>query len=165
MSDSNGKNAPTLHYAYVHLGLRSFIFKEQEFFTKVFYAGPRNMSGFLRQFWDNLREDHQELNERDIEVLEDDFSLSVSKLTNGEDLLLIKLPRPNNSPEAFYIGVVISKGLRYFTLELGKDIFNGNSDTFVVCEWKEDGQHMNYGEISEMRPGLFAGRIDEIVKG
>lgn len=156
-------NTPTLHYVYAHISLRNFVFVKWDVFQKIFEAGPNNMMDFLRDCWTHVKDTNPELRENEIEVSDNDFEVSLAKLGNGQDLLLAKLPMPLNPPEAFYIGILVSENPRYFTLELEYSLFNNNEEEFIVCEWDKDGSHHNYGQIPQMLPGVFAGRIDEIV--
>lgn len=64
---------------------------------------------------------------------------------------VVTMPAPESPPEAHFVAIVhkddepkkhgiASRSTRYFTLE------SSNTPLPVLCEWREDGSHLNYGE-------------------
>lgn len=154
---------PTLRYIFAHISLKDFVFLRMEDFLNIFKAGPHNMTRFLKDYWNYIKEKHPELAESDIQMHAHEFDVSLSKLSNGQELLLVKLPKPVHYAEAYYAGILINPTPRYFTFELGQSIAQGNPDVYVVGEWDKDGKHKNYGGLTHMKPGLFVGKIDNIL--
>jgi hypothetical protein len=81
------------------------------------------------------------------------------KETQSYGLIIISLPLPKKSPEAFFIGLWASysqqfagETFRYFTLELdefSKQTVGNTAIRYPIthfCEWAKDGEHLNYGQ-------------------
>ena len=70
---------------------------------------------------------------------------------NGYTTHVVTMPTPESPPEAHFVAIVhkddepkehgcAAPSTRYFTLE------SSNTRLPVLCEWREDGSHLNYGE-------------------
>jgi len=160
----------TLRYAFVHIALKGIVLKDTETFIKIAQGGPDNLKGFLSFMWNDIKEKNTNLTECEDVINEESFDVSVSDLFNDEKLLIVKLPEPKNPSEAFYIGVTLNEeDAKFFTLELGDktNIETGQvekNSAYYIGKWEKDGSHVNFGKLSEMRPGLFAGKIEGILK-
>ncbi len=129
-----------IHYLYAHIVLpRLFLFKPEQTLALIETDG----NNFLRFILDDLQ--------KNIKI---DEKLDSSKLTYSimkEDkykLVIITLPQPLVSPEAYYVAMVVpNKGYnrdsRYFTLEKIADSGEKQLDSFF-CEWTSK-LHKNYG--------------------
>jgi hypothetical protein len=79
----------------------------------------------------------------------------------GHTAYVVTMPVPEASPEAHFVAIVHrdaephdymqeSPSTRYFTLEK-----TDGSDRPLLCEWRRDGSHMNYGEGPAPELGAF----------
>ncbi len=133
------------HYEYVHKTLKDMFFKD----TKGFIKYVLTPKGRLRRLWIELGIDLTEKYDG-VEKIE---SLAISSEAKEFDNILfavIRLPKPIQSPEAYFIGLIIprntSRKARYITLEYGLDD-DDNPITFL-CEWDKE-THLNLGEVDE----------------
>lgn len=152
-SRSNGGNqeldmdfdeARPQHYHFVH----RFLPGQLEFGAKtVVERLLENPGRYLNYYWSSSMEEigidqQKSLPSDGLEC----FPIQLDDTRHG---VLIQLPEPKNTNEAYFAAIVITKSsenfdeFRYFTLEYSKG-FDGFLRT-VLCEWK-DGTHFNYGD-------------------
>lgn len=144
------------HYLFAHKRL-----------PKLFHQNPLRLieelrsdqaQEFLVDFWEAIA-DNLELDEED-QATSTGLNL-ISKEEKDYGIIVISLPPPQASPEAYFIGLWMSYSndykktpFRYFTLELENDLDeeddqfvhsqNIASQNAVFCEWTETGEHINY---------------------
>jgi len=95
------------------------------------------------------------------------FEIVIENINDNISLLAIKMPEPKGMPEAKYIAFLFfldtPERIRYFTYEL-----NLNSETkensFFVCEWSKNGDHLNYGDFSKPDLKCFTNAIKNILR-
>lgn len=87
--------------------------------------------------------------------------------------VLIMMPKPSHSNEAYMVGVVLkvpiqdfeeqpeNPGIKYFTLEKGFNFF-GDDDIAFVCEWNGE-KHINYGITRDISPEAFVEKIKGLI--
>jgi len=66
----------------------------------------------------------------------------------ANQIVLLKLPAPENAPECYFVYITKTKGenvFRYFTYEKTIDVF-GSGVRGVIGEWTKDHEHLNHGE-------------------
>ena len=159
---------PTYLYFFAHMYLEDLVMKYPEFFSSVVNKGANVFESTLKESFNKVLSVY-DLSEKEIKFADDDFTTSVSKLTNDLSLLLIKFPQPKNTTEVSYVGIILGPKPRYFTLEAHymdeneKQINPEGKDNFCVCEWSREGKHTLYMNIEEDRPGLFAAKVQEII--
>jgi|SRR3989338_9065848 len=158
----------TLLYYYPHRYLRDIVFRDTDVFLEKAGAGPRDFEAALRQTFTKFQNDgNNNLEGKDVQLAEDDFSTSLSTIRGNLPLLLIKFPQPTDTAEVFYVGVTLDRNPRYFTLELHKPVLLDESspraDQYKFCEWKSDGTHHLYHDLSEPRPGYLAGAVEALL--
>ena len=104
------------------------------------------------------------------------LSLTKKRIIDDHEAFTIQLPKPNKSPEAFYVALVYLvnrklfkkevKSVRYFTLELGPNILNVSND-FFLCEWVgsylQGRKHINHGQLSNAQKATFIEAIKELL--
>lgn len=83
----------------------------------------------------------------------------------GHTAHVVAMPAPESSPEAHLVAIVHrddeprdhmreSPSTRYFTLETAHP-----GDRPLLCEWRRDGTHVNYGEGPEPEIGAFVDAV------
>ncbi|WP_229927881.1 hypothetical protein [Kitasatospora indigofera] len=83
----------------------------------------------------------------------------------GHRLLLVTLPAPAASAEAYFAAVVLPRGVstcRFLTLEYSVSPIDGTSGT-VLGEWSSEGHH-NLGQGPEPMPDLFLEAIGRLLE-
>jgi hypothetical protein len=147
--DENGKKetAPERmqHYMFAHVVLRDLFFNDRDRLIQDILSKENGLQNFWYQvgdFYASSFDGPKQLDASGIVVETTEF--------DGRLFAVIQLPKPEQSPEAYFIGLIMphssfSKS-RYITLEYGKG--EGNQSFTVLCEW--DGEnHLNYGEGCE----------------
>jgi hypothetical protein len=143
------------HYALAHYALRSVAHKRPLGFLGIL-ASP-DAKRFLADLLESVAEHcaaRQPAGQGG-----PDFSvadLTVHKVRVGPyPCTIIEMPRPRATTEAYFVAAVLlarldqempepeQVKLRYFTLEKGFVL--GGPPRTVLCEWTEEGAHVNYG--------------------
>ncbi|MGA7932182.1 MAG: hypothetical protein WCA35_01245 [Kovacikia sp.] len=151
------------HYLFVH-----------KYLQKVFYQNPyrvfehlRSEMGavYLSQLWQDTADEFS-LEKKDVV---DPTGLRIDYQENESyGLIIISLPLPKTSPEAYFVGMRSNysdeyegAAFRYFTLER-EDIGPGSSST-LLCEWTANGDHLSY--VNEVGATLdqFVDAIEKLV--
>ncbi|MBF2088406.1 MAG: hypothetical protein IGR80_17930 [Synechococcales cyanobacterium K44_A2020_017] len=141
------------HYLFSHKRLpRLFQDSPLQFVEKMRSAQAQM---FLLRFWKAIAE---EIDLDDEDIVDPAGLKLTSKEAEDYEIIVVSLPPPTISPEAYFIGVWVSYSkahegapFRYFTLELEEDLGRDDdssigSPTTVFCEWTETGEHLNYGD-------------------
>lgn len=159
---------PTLLYYFTHQYLRNLVQNNFAFFDSVVRQGPQVFEKAIRQTFETLK--RYDLEETDINLAENDFTLSLATLgQNKVPLLVIKLPKPRHTTEASHVGIVLGRPVRYFTLELHipieleKQINPEMQTKYFLCEWKENVHHLLNKSFLEPDPTKFSGAIEAIL--
>lgn len=160
--DKKSQKSMTLHYAFAHMILRDIVINQSDNFKKVFDQGPESLKGYLVYLWNEIKNTNPQLRNQEQVINEDSFDVSLSEVKTDQKLLNIVMPKIKEAPEAIIVSVLFAEELRYFTLEYENNAYTGES--FMVCEWQRGGKHKNYGKVNNPRPGVFAGKIEEIIK-
>ena len=149
----------TLHYWLTHSILRDVVLDDPAYITQVFQSGPQNMMGYLEYLCDKIKENYPDLRNADGEFA---FELSLSEINEKTKLLNIIMPEPTEPAEVKIIGICFGEIVRYFTLEYGVSPIT-DEDYHVFCEWDKNKAHLNYGPVVNPTPGVFAGKVAEIL--
>jgi len=144
----DGESRHKQHYGFAHMMLPQLVLSDP--------AQARDMllheggEAFLRVLWDKVAE-IEELGEG---APARGLGLSRARFADGSRVALVTLPKPRASAEAQFTAAVFANPgdeeptARYFTLELGVNLF-GESGTTVLCEWTSDDEgnfsHVNFG--------------------
>lgn len=75
-------------------------------------------------------------------------------LTNGVPAVLVKMPKPVASVEAFQVVVVLSPKPRYFLEEMTRQ-----PGLSCLCEWSSEGAHLNHGDYPTMSQEDFLSNV------
>lgn len=161
---------PHHHYRLVHTALRDICMAAPYDFFELMVSQAREE--FLEDLWSCIRKDCDELGDPSFTISELQFFPTHLK---GYPLLLVVMPEPLFSPEAYLVGVLLEVPLeevkyrkptpvcRYFTLEKSPDLVAmATGYSAVLCEWA-DGLHINHA--MELNPDLhtFTNAISEII--
>jgi hypothetical protein len=76
-------------------------------------------------------------------------------------VILVHLPKPLESTEAYFILITTSPAIRYFTLEHSVDE-DGEEGT-MCCEWQRSSEHLNHGEGPEPEEHAFLKHVCRIL--
>lgn len=166
MSASEIKNK--LQYNYAHLALPILALgNPNKFYQDV--SGAKGQQ-YLENIWQGLS--------NKMGIRQSPVGLAVSKieLSEAAEVLVIKMPKPAGVPEAFFAGVAFNikkkfmgkeiTAVRYFTLELGKNPFDG-SEEYHFCEWVGSAierKHENYGKLPDTKEQNFATAIKYVLQ-
>jgi len=130
------------HYLFAHEYLPFLLWKEGSLLDDL--ADPSNQD-FLTEAW----EDAGTWTKGTERV--DPAGLSYGPFSiRGLDVgYLIRLPQPKRPPEAFFVAIIASPTIRYFTLERSK---GGNDPLVFFCERTRQGRHLNLRELHTAAP-------------
>ena len=158
------------HYRFSHKLLPGLFHKN----PLLFFEQMRSQQGqmYLLEFWESIAEDL----DFDAQHIVEATGLRITyKKEKDYGLLVISLPPPQESPEAYFIGLWSSycdkhegSPFRYFTLELGQDLESEDDSlahlpvTFF-CEWTKEGERLNYGNGSAPSIQKFIEEIEKFV--
>jgi len=150
----------TQHYKFAHEVLRDLFFENKDkLFQDILYSEEG-----LRGLWYRVGEFYIENFEGP--KLLDSSGLTIEwKESENHSLFIITLPKPEKSPEAYFVGMVVphnsSDKARYITLEYGMDVMN--QPYTVLCGW--DGKtHLNYAEGDEPTVEAFTNTLVSMLK-
>jgi len=126
---------------------------------------------FLSSLMQSVSEYYSEL-EQGPDYTVEEFTIHKARV-GRYSCAIIEMPQPRGRTEAFFVAAVLladpdqsmfdSKkgGLRYFTLEKGFRL--GGPPRTVLCEWTEEGSHVNYGDGPAPRLDLFIEAIEQLL--
>jgi hypothetical protein len=157
-----------LKYNFAHLTLPILVLMN----PKKFYQDITDSNGdrYLQKLWHGLAER--------MVLRQPSFGLNLSlhKLDENMEAVIIELPAPKEVTEAFLVSAVFKfknmplsreiEYVRYFTLELGENPFN-KSNEYHFCEWTgtiiSSRQHENYGKLPEQSIACFKSAIIDLL--
>lgn len=159
---------PTLLYYFTHQYLRDIVQEHFAFFNSVVGLGGQMLEKVVRQTFEALK--NYDLSETGVTLEDNDFSTSMVTLDAKKiPLLVIKLPEPRNTAEASYIGIVLGRPVRFFTLELhvpneAEKQINPNAETkYHLCEWAKKEHRLLNQSWTEPDSAKFSGAIEIIL--
>jgi len=147
---SNPEAGNSFFYNYAHVALPILSLGN----PKKFYRDVSSRRGlqYLTSIWQGLA------NKMHVHQPHTGLDVSMTTLSPGIEIVIIRMPKPVASPEALYVGVAfhVKKQLiktevisaRYFTLELGRNIVT-REEEYHFCEWLGviERKHQNYGQL------------------
>jgi hypothetical protein len=158
------------HYLFTHKYLPNLFHQN----PNLFFEQMRSEQGakYLAQFW---RDTAEEFGLDNLDIV-DATGLNIDYREAADyGLVIILLPPPKISPEAFFIGIWANysnayrgrDSFRYFTSELQEDVDSENSqldesETHMLCEWATDSKHLNYGDMGVTLSG-FVRKIETLI--
>ncbi len=83
------------------------------------------------------------------------LAFQVFKVDETKTVVVVMLPKPEVTAEAFMVGCVVTKGGKTETVYTLEKSFKGGT---VLCSWN-DGTHGNFGAGPEAKPELFRDAI------
>lgn len=161
MNDSRTGNSFFYNYAHVALPILA-LGNPRKFYRDV---STRKGMQYLISIWQGLA------NKMRVHQLYEGLEVSLKTINPEVELIIIRMPKPIASPEAFYIGVAfkIQKQLlksvaissRYFTLELGRNLITQNEE-YHFCEWVGaiEHKHLNHGQLPNSDLQTFVQAIE-----
>ncbi len=157
-----------LQYNYAHMALPILVLMN----PKKFYQDVTGTKGekYLKTIWQGLA------GKMGVRQSPNEIGLSKQVIHDEVEVFIIRLPKPIESPEAFFVAAVfrvkkqfLSKEVesaRYFTLELGRNI-SDQSDEYHFCEWVGNvlrgQQHKNYGRTTDSNEKTFLAAINDVI--
>lgn len=156
-------NAPSLLYYFEHMFLRDSTFGSSDFLNLLKLDIDKFNQGLITNFNKIKENPNYDFIDKEIILADDDFSIEKVKFDNGVDIVVIKCPVPQKSPEAKYIGIVTTDTPRYFLCE-----YESNDEmkqlypdkelglSYILCEWVQK-EHKNYGKIAETKEAFIEG--------
>jgi hypothetical protein len=148
------------HYVLAHVALRQVCFANPYGFFACMGADRRQP--FLEDLWSKIRNNYDKDGPPPFSIK--DVKITTTSINNFP-FLLIHMPEPQKTPEAYFIGIVLKIQLteldrppekpevQYFTLERGIDLETKKVRT-VFCEWQPE-KHLYFGDGPEPNPGAF----------
>ena len=153
----------SFNYYYSNYVIPTLIEANKDFFVKTILPNPNNMQIFIEN---------------------EAFKFAIKNYTGDTVKPKIKNITANTINEYFIVYVefnddfvledadnfamaiaITKEKVRFFTYEKGTDLMT-KEDTFFVGENKRengDSSHLNYGQTSEYKISLLAGRIEEVL--
>ena len=163
-------NNPTLLYYYAHVYLPMVVFQHTQDFLLRVQRGPDVFKETLKKTFIEIKNDtNNNLNEKDLELIDDDLKPSITKLDNGLALLVINFPAPRHTAEVFFVGITLEPQPKYFTLELHRPVEFTESgmedhapDKYYLCIWAS-GKHflLNKDVVTEPKAELFVAAVNK----
>lgn len=140
----------TQHYVFAHRALPSVTFQDPTRMLAVL-CGP-DATRLLHDLWEQAGSHCSPEGKRTPEGL----SVEAGRAGSDSIVAVIRLPSPGDIGEAHFVALVAKLAspdapsldklayTRCFTLERGVDFRTDQPCTFL-CEWAEDGKHVNHG--------------------
>ena len=143
------------HYEFAHRVLRMMFLQDSMRFLALL-KGPRAQE-FLLDVWTRVGAPIP----ADDRIEPEGLRGSHHELTSGlfSPAALIELPPATEIAEAHLVAAVLADGPRYFTLEKGVALPAMTPRT-VLCEWRAEGQHVNYGDGPAAEAGAFLAAVE-----
>jgi hypothetical protein len=158
---------PSHRYVFAHLALPQMVHGDPEKARDLF-TGPEAAS-FLSFLWGRVGERLPP----EARATPRGLACETHAAAGGVVIVLVTMPAPEASPEAFFSAMVFTPGprkllifrhpptVRYLTLELGMDLVNGGDRT-VLCGWDKEGTHYNMGDGPPPEAGAFLAKVREM---
>lgn len=155
--------SPSQRYVFAHRALPQVVHDDPEK-ARTLLSGPEG-AGFLAFLWHRVGERLPPEERAPAEGLETSRHVK----PDGTVIILVTMPPPKRSPEAWFAALVFTPGPRkmlffrhpptvqYLTLELGHDV-DGETRT-VLCGWSKDGTHYNLGDGPPPESDAFLDRV------
>lgn len=91
------------------------------------------------------------------------FQISTKQLDVVHRMIILTLPEAHKTYETPYIGITFDdiNNKRYFAYEAPVD--TKSRETYFLCEWTPEGQHITYGSHKDCNIELFVREISDIV--
>jgi hypothetical protein len=149
------------HYEFAHEVLpRVFFRSPAAFVTALAKSGDQH----LREMWGRLGERLPAEERTEPQGLR----CHTMPLGPGGALVIVALPEPTATPEAYFVALyhdATPRGgtaSRCFTLERGADL--DDTPRTVFCEWTEDRRHHNMGDGPEPIVEAFSLMVEQTVR-
>lgn len=163
------------HYIFAHQALRSLIFARPLELFALLGLEHKGLA-ILQTIWKKVGE---ELQAHGGTPLPDQGLSAEIARSDGRPILLVQLPPPSGTTEAYFVAVIMTAPprkrwlrspnppeIRYFTLERGADLshmFPGFEAHNVLGEWTKDGSHLNHGPGPAAEKGAFLAAVAAMV--
>lgn len=153
-------NKASLNYYHTNVVIPNMILANKDFFLSKIIKNPNNMEYFITK--DTYKLSCQK---KGVEVKPISCNLTANEV-NGYFVVYVEfLSDYADSTKAIAIATKGSN-IRYFTYELDE---LEDKICYFVGEWEflkdSINKHLNYGQTSEYKMTLFAGRVTEILEG
>jgi hypothetical protein len=145
------------HYEFAHVALRNTFFSRPEDFA---VALGRRQDELLRTIWSDVGDAVVKKHGPGARLSPHGLALTARRLGPGY-LIIISLPTPERTGEAYHIGMVVSQR-RFFTLEYGRN--PRTEETYAVLCETQGQMHCNYGAGPEPTLDAFAGAVTQILE-
>jgi hypothetical protein len=160
------------HYDFGHVVLRQIFFQNP---AGVVAALTNRGDEILRKIWAEVGEKITEDKGALVALSPAGLTCMATKLGGNTTAVIVTLPPPEASPEAYFVALVYrpehkrlygilgkqTRLARYVTLELGINAFDGEKTT-VLCEWAGD-MHLNTGTGPVATKEAFISRLVDMV--
>ena len=150
----------SLNYYHTNIVIPNMILANKDFFLSKIIKNSQNMEYFITKDTFDKACKKKEISEKSISC----------NLTANEagGYFIVYVEFPNDYADHTKAIAIATKGsiIRYFTYEVDKI---NNKDCFFVGEWEflndHIDKHLNYGQNSECKMTLFAGRVTAMLEG
>lgn len=156
----------SVHYRFAHGLLPHILFQRKEELFQEISSGSEYFLDYLKWIWVEAQGEEEDTLP--------DFTVIDMDLGAQTRFCLMEMPEPERPGEPLYIGIVFheDRGCRYFLYEIGcshqeMERFEVDEDfdmtpyldCFFLCEWNEEGEHLNYGQHLDSRISYFLEQI------
>lgn len=127
-----------LRYLFEHRILPGWVYRDTEGFVESLLEQREYLYGIAKEFY---LENHAEL-----PYGPEEFSLETIMEGDGRIVLKLDFPFPEQMPLCYHAYLFFDKKLEkidYYSIEKS----GIDEKEAVLCGWKQDGSHMNYGKL------------------
>ncbi|HXA80740.1 MAG TPA: hypothetical protein VNV14_05660 [Opitutaceae bacterium] len=145
--------------------------KEPTESDRVYYFEHKLLPNWVHKsegaFYSDLAQGNtKQLTDAATEIIGKDFSdgIKIRKI-DKTDGILITFPKPKEPPQCFFAAVLKDGSeYHYVTLELGEDITGDGSSKAFLCEWANNGDHLDFGPRKYNDEAHFLSELEDRLK-
>ncbi|MFT5241728.1 MAG: hypothetical protein ACI9X0_002715 [Kiritimatiellia bacterium] len=155
------------HYEFAHIALREVCQGDPLAFFNIIDSPLRN--DFLGDIWRNVRENCDADGNASFDL--SDIGITTCRIKSFP-AIIVAMPPPAETAQAHFVAIVlkidtdpntppVQLDFGYLTLEKGTTF--GGSERTVLCGWRSDGAHMNYGDGPAATQESFIAAVGEMI--
>lgn len=142
---------------------------EHRFFPSELFRNPAQMIGALSQkkgefvwkMYDIIAVSEQTENP----FKPENFAVKLYRLDDNWYMIQLVMPKADSQPLCERIYIIFNETFKkvfYYTVERSVAVERGGAETWFLCRWNAEAEHLNYGEVSG-EENEEIGRIRELL--
>jgi hypothetical protein len=155
------------HYEFAHIALREVCNDDPLAFFDIIDSPLRN--DFLGDIWRRVRESCDANGRVSFDF--SDIGITTCRIKSFP-AVIVAMPTPTETAQAHFVAIVlkidtdadtppVQPDVAYLTLEKGTT--SDDSERTVLCGWRSDGAHMNYGDGPAATQESFIAAVGEMI--